>query len=152
MALTRTEAQEQILGDLQSAIEALDLAVACIGEAYEHLDEESQDRLDSTLFRPVQKAYGQAKKTQDRFARQTGVATLDPEPSGPGLSSQGAQSFIEQAVEAAALADTSISDLQDSMLPIEFGDPELRQSLANIREPLAGVPTAAREFLRTLGR
>ena len=152
MALTRTEAHEQILGDLQSAIESLDLAVACLGEAYEHLDEESQDRLDSTLFRPVQKAYGLAKKTQDRFAKQTGGATLDPEPAGPGLASQGAQSFIEQAVDAAANADSAIADLQDSMLPIEFGDPELRGALAGIREPLAGVPTAAREFLRTLGR
>ena len=152
MALTRTEAHEQILGDLQSAIEALDLAVACIGEAYEHLDEESQDRLDSTLFRPIQRAYGQAKKTQARFAEQTGASTLDPEPAGPGLASQGAQSFIEQAVEAAADGDSAISDLQDSMLPIEFGDPELRASLAAIREPLAEVPRAAQEFIRTLGR
>jgi hypothetical protein len=38
------------------------------------------------------------------------------------------------------------------MLPVEAGDAELRAGLTSVREPLGGVPAAAREFLRTLGR
>jgi hypothetical protein len=46
----------------------------------------------------------------------------------------------------------TIAELQDSMLPIESGDPELRQGLAEVRELLAELPLGARDFLRTLGR
>ena len=152
MALTRTEAHEQILGDLQTAIEAADLAVACLGEAYEHLSEDEGEQLEAILFRPAQRAYAQLKRTQDSFAQRTGGTPLTPEPASPGLASQGAQSFIEQATDAAARADEAIADLQDSMLPIEFGDPELRAALASVRELLAPIPAASREFLRTVGR
>jgi hypothetical protein len=38
------------------------------------------------------------------------------------------------------------------MLPIEFGDPDLRAGLAEVRELLGELPVASREFLRTLGR
>ena len=45
-------------------------------------------------------------------------------------------------------------DLQDSMLPVEYGDPELRAGLAEVRE-LVGEVHARRALLfksRTLGR
>lgn len=70
----------------------------------------------------------------------------------PGLSSQGVKSFVERAVAAAGEADTRIAELQDSMLPIESGDAELRAGLSEVRELLAGLPLAARQFLRVLGR
>ena len=56
---------------------------------------------------------------------------------------------MERAVVAATEASRLIAELQDSMLPIEFGDPELRATLrdARARRPL---PRAARDFLRTL--
>ncbi len=38
------------------------------------------------------------------------------------------------------------------MLPIEAGDPELRASLAEIRELIDQLATPARAFLATLGR
>lgn len=147
MALTRAEAHEQILGDLQSAIEALDLTVACLTEAYELLDEDAADRLEAGLFRPAQKAYAQAKRTQDHFARSTGAVPPAPEPASPDPLAEEALSFIEQAVDAATTADSSISELQDSMLPVEFGDADLRAALAAIREPLAGLLKASRDFL-----
>ena len=69
-----------------------------------------------------------------------------------GLASQGAAALIGRAVEAAAEADQLLAELQDSMLPVEAGDAELRAGLVSIREPLGGLPARARGFLRGLGR
>jgi len=55
-------------------------------------------------------------------------------------------------VAAVAAADGALSALQDSMLPAEVGDAELRAALANVRELLGGVRQRARELERTLGR
>jgi hypothetical protein len=60
--------------------------------------------------------------------------------------------FLDNAVEAAGRADTAIAELQDSMMPVEVGDAELRAGLAEVREALAAVRIKAREFLRTFGR
>jgi hypothetical protein len=55
-------------------------------------------------------------------------------------------------VEAVGKADRAIATLQDSMLPIEVGDAELRAGLQDVRRLIAGLPEQAREILRTLGR
>jgi hypothetical protein len=60
--------------------------------------------------------------------------------------------FVERAATASADADRRIAELQDSMLPIESGDAELRTGLSEVRELLDEIPGAARQFLRTLGR
>ncbi len=60
--------------------------------------------------------------------------------------------FIARAVSASAEADHRIAELQDSLLPIEAGDPELRTGLAEVRELIDALATRAREFLRALGR
>jgi hypothetical protein len=60
--------------------------------------------------------------------------------------------FVERAVTASTAANQMIAELQDSMLPIESGDAELRTGLTDVRELLDGVPASARQFLRTLGR
>jgi hypothetical protein len=60
--------------------------------------------------------------------------------------------LIERAVSAAGEADQSIAELQDSMLPIEVGDAELRAGLTAVRELLGGVPGKARQLERTVGR
>ncbi len=62
------------------------------------------------------------------------------------------KSFVERAVVAAEDASRVIAELQDSMMPIEAGDAELRAALAEVRELVDKVPTAAHGFLRTLGR
>jgi len=149
---TALEAREQILADLAIAIEQIAIAAACLGAAYELLDELTADRLEAELFRPVQKAFGRAKRTHSQFAVRMGLPGYDFEAPSAGLPSQGVKSFVERAVGAAGAGGGTVADLQDSMLPIEAGDPELRVGLAEVRELLDQVPGRAREFLRTLGR
>jgi len=60
--------------------------------------------------------------------------------------------FVERAVSSAMTASQLIAALQDSMLPIEVGDPALRAELADVRSRLDVLPSRARELLRTLGR
>jgi hypothetical protein len=60
--------------------------------------------------------------------------------------------LIERAADAAYDADQAIADLQDSMLPVEVGDPELRAGLSRVRETLSTVPPRARDLVRTVGR
>ena len=74
------------------------------------------------------------------------------EPQLAGRPSQGVRSFVDRAVAASGEADLILSELQDSMLPIEAGDAELRTGLAEVRGLLTGLALKAREFLRTLGR
>lgn len=152
MAITRQEAQEQILQELASATDRIALAVACLGEAYELLSVDAADRLEEELFRPAQKAYGRGKRTHDHFAERVGRPALQLEAPSAGRTSQGIKAFVERAVEAAEDADQMIAELQDSMLPIESGDAELRAGLAEVRELLGRIPKAATPFLSTLGR
>ena len=149
---TAVEAREQILADLAIAIEQIALAAACLGAAYELLDELTADRLETELFRPVQKAFGRAKRTHSQFAARVALPGYEFDAPSAGLPSQGVKAFVERAVEAAGAGGGTIADLQDSMLPIEAGDPELRVGLAEVRELLDQVPGRARGFLRTLGR
>lgn len=149
---TTLEAREEILARLSVAIERASLATACLGQAFELLDDASAERLEDALFRPVQRAYGRAKRTQTGFAERIGLPAPGAESPSAGLPSQGAKVLVERAAVAAAEADLVVADLQDSMLPIEAGDAELRAALAEVRELLAEVPAAAREFQRTFGR
>jgi hypothetical protein len=152
MAITALEARSKILDDLAAAIDQAALAVASLGEAFELLPDAAADRLESELFRPVQRAYALGKRTHAGFAARHGHPTGAFELPSPGLASQGVNSLVEQAVAATVDADRRIGELQDSMLPVESGDGELRSGLADVRELLAGVPVRAREFQRTLGR
>jgi hypothetical protein len=152
MAYTTSEARQELLDTVAWAANELGFASACLAEAYEKLDENSADRLEERCFRPVQMAYGRAKRTHTEFAGRHGLQPAAFEQQPTGLASQGAAGFIAGAVEAVGAADRSLSGLQDSMLPVEAGDEELRAGLKAIREPLGGVPGEAREFLRRLGR
>ena len=152
MAVSTAEARGRILADLAAAIAQLGFGTACLGEAYEQLDDATADRLEQTLFRPLQKAYGRAKRTQASFANRFGLEATALASASPGLASQGVKVFVTRAATAAAEADRRLAELQDSMLPIEAGDTELRAGLAEIRELLAGVPPAANAFLRSFGR
>ena len=152
MAITAYEAREQILDDLAAAVETLALAVACLGEAYDRLSVDSADRLEAELFRPAQRAFGRSKRTHAQFAERIGLDGRQFISPSPGAQSQTVKDLVEKAVTAGAEADRLIAELQDSMLPIEFGDPELRTGLTESRALLADLPTSARQFLRTLGR
>ena len=152
MAITAREARQQILDDLGDAVDRIAVAVACLGEAYEQLSVMAADRLEDELYRPVQKAYGRGKRTHSQFAERCGLGAREFEAATAGRSSQGPKAFVERAVAAADEGDRLIADLQDTMLPIESGDAELRAGLSEVRALLDGLPAAAREFLRTLGR
>ena len=93
-----------------------------------------------------------ADRREHEFAKRYELPTRSFETQLPGVASQGTKVFIEKAVEAAQLADDAIASLQDSMLPVEFGDAELRSGLAEVRVILDPLPRRARDFVRTLGR
>jgi hypothetical protein len=152
VAYTTSEARQDLLDATAQAANELGFASACLAEAYELLDEQSGDRLEEACFRPVQMAYGRVKRTHTEFAARHGLASLAFESRPAGLPSQGASGFVTRAVEAAAEADRILAEVQDSMLPVEAGDEELRAGLKSVREPLSGLPGRAREFLRGLGR
>lgn len=141
-----------MLDTLGEAIDEIAAALAALGEAYEQLGTVPADRLEEELFRPVQTAYGRAKRTYAGFAQRQGLPDRTFTPATPGRPSTGIKGFIDSGVASAAEADAILVDLQDSMMPVEVGDPELRAGLAEVRELLGDVRARAREFVRTLGR
>jgi hypothetical protein len=152
MAYTTAEGRQELLDGLASAVDRLAFALAALGAAYEQLDERNADRLEEDLFGPVQVAYGRAKATHARFADRHQLPGRTFETPSPGLPSTGAKGFIGGAVQAVADADRALADLQDSGLPAEVGDGELRASLTDVRGRLGGTRERARELERTLGR
>jgi hypothetical protein len=152
MSYTMFEGREKVLNDLAIAVEQISVAIAALGEAYEQLDEHNADVLEEQLFRPVQHAYGRAKRTHAEFAKRSGLPGRSFALQTPGAQSQTVQELIDRAVVASAYADQTIADLQDSMLPVEVGDTELRAGLANVREALGNVSVRARNLVRTVGR
>jgi hypothetical protein len=152
MAYVADEARQHLLETVAEATEAIGLALAALGAAYEQLDEQSADRLEERLFRPVQVAYGRAKRTHAGFAGRHGLTGRSFEPATAGAPSHGVKGFLEHAMEAIGEADAILAELQDSMMPVEVGDPELRAGLAEVRELIGGVAGQGREFLRTFGR
>jgi hypothetical protein len=152
MAYSASEARQQLLDTLAEATDELGFALACLAEAYENLDDQNADRLEEELFRPVQVAYGRAQLSHAEFAGRHGLPGRTFEQQSAGVSPTGATGFIHQAVEAIGEADLVLTALQDSMLPVEIGDPDLRSGLVEVRDRVRGLPERARELLRTLGR
>ncbi len=152
MAYTTAEGRARLLDEVGQAGDELGLALACLGEAYEQLDEQSAARLEEQLFRTVALAYGRLQRTHAEFAARYDAPPRTFEAQSPGIASQGAKVFIERAVEAAGEAAQLIAELQDTMLPIEVGDAALRAELSGLRKLLDELPDRARELLRTLGR
>ncbi len=73
MAYVTKEARQDLLDTVADAIEALGVALACVGAAYEQLDDAAGDRLEEALFRPIQGAYGRAQRTSTGFADRHGL-------------------------------------------------------------------------------
>jgi hypothetical protein len=152
MAYVAAEARQQLADDLGRATDELGIALAALGAAYEQLDERNADRLEEELFRPVQLAYGRAQRTHAGFAERHGLQGRTFESASAGLPSQGVKGFLDNAVEAVGKADSAIAEIQDSMMPVEVGDAELRAGLADVRETVGTLRPRAREFVRTFGR
>jgi hypothetical protein len=149
---TTADARQQLLDTLAQATEELGLALASLTEAYELLDENSAEKLEQELFRPVQIAYGRAKRTHAEFAARHGLPGREFAQPTPGAPSKGVRGFLDSAVQAVSSADATLATLQDSMLPVEVGDPPLRAGLEEVRSRLGHTGASARELVRTLGR
>src|ERR1700754_3878862 len=138
MAYTTAEGRQQLLDTIAEAIDELGQAIALLGVAYEDLDESRGDELKARLFRPAQRAYGRARRAHADFAARVGApARTFAQPPAPAAW-HGARSLVQDATEQLGAAEETLSELQDSLLPVEVGDPELRAGLAEVRELLAG--------------
>jgi hypothetical protein len=153
MPYSTSEARQQLLDDLANAIDELGVALAVLGDAYELLDEQTADRMEAELFRPVQVTYARAQRTHSGFAERHGLPTRTFVASAAGRGvGHDARSQLEAAVEAIEEADQLLVEIQDSMMPVEVGDAELRAGLADVRERVSTLPERGDGLLRTLGR
>ena len=152
MAYTNAQARQQLLDTLALAAGQIGVAVANLSAAYEQLDDAAADRLEDELFRPLQAAYGQAKRAYAEFAGRHALPARDFEPAHPHIREHNARGIIDDAAAAVARADATLAGLQDSMLPVEVGDPPLRAALEHVRTLLDDSGRRTRELTRTLGR
>jgi hypothetical protein len=152
MAYTSDSARRQLLDELAEAVQQLATAIAALGEAYDEVDERTADALEQQLFRPVQGAYGRARRTHAEFAARHQLPPWHFDAGSPGLHSGDPRVYIERAIDATERADQVIAEMQDSLLPVEVGDRELRDGLSETRELIAPVPANGRQLLRTVGR
>lgn len=152
MAYSSTEARTQILDDMAAAVDELAVALASLTEAYEALDDDGATALEEHIFRPVQSGYGRLRRTHAEFAVRHGLPERSFTPRSPGTHSGDPRVYIERALDATEDAEQRLAELQDSMLPVEVGDPPLRAGLAETRAVLAAVPAQGRLLLRTFGR
>ena len=152
MSYNAGEARVQLLDDVADASDQLALALASLGEAYEQLDEQTADTLEEQLFRPTQSAYGRLRRTHAEFAGRHGLPGREFEAISGGLHSADPRVYVDRAIEAIERADHVLSELQDSMMPVEVGDRELRAGLSETRATIAELPARARRLMRTQGR
>ena len=68
-----------------------------------------------------------------------------PAPENPRLA-------LEHAADEIQAADDMLSELQDSLLPVEVGDRELRTGLSTTRTQIASLPAVCDELVRIVGR
>jgi hypothetical protein len=152
MPYTEVEARVQLLNELADAADQLGKALTSLGAAYEQLDEQQASRLEEQLFRPVQRAYGRAKRTHAQFASRYRLGDRDFKMQSAKLPSTGVLGFIQDAVGAVERADLGLVALQESSIAIEVGDVNLRAGVAEVRQLIDGVSEAARSFERSFGR
>src|ERR1700739_2681490 len=126
MAYTSESARRQLLDELAQAVEQLAIAIAALGEAYDEVDERTADVLEQQMFRPVQGAYGRARRTHAEFAARHQLPARRFDAGSAGLHSGDPRVYLERAIDATERADHVIAEMQDSLLPVEVGDRELR--------------------------
>ncbi|HEX4673581.1 MAG TPA: hypothetical protein VH279_14990, partial [Solirubrobacteraceae bacterium] len=105
MAYSAEEARSQLLDDLAAAIDQLAFALAALGEAYDELDERAADVLEDEIFKPLQAAYGRAKRTHSEFAKRYRLPERAFEDRSPGTHSGDPRVYLERAVDAIEQAD-----------------------------------------------
>ena len=144
------EARQELLDTVARAIDQIAVALAALGDAFEQLDEKAADVLEAQLFRPVQAAYGKGKRAHSEFATRNRMRQRRFDPRAPRVGTT--FEAMERATDAIGEADGILADLQDSLLPVEVGDAELRAGLADVRRTLTGAQQRATQFVRLIGR
>lgn len=152
MTYATADARQQMLDVLGRAAGHLSLALAQLGEAYELLDEHNAERLEDELFAPVKRAYGGIRRAHDAFAQRHELPGRTFEPAPPAAPAHGAKGLVESAAELVGVCDGELSELQDSMLPVEVGDAPLRADIEQVRRLLADYRVHTRALVSTLGR
>jgi hypothetical protein len=147
-----SDGRRRLLVSVGAATDQLALALAALTEAYEQMDDAGAERLERDLFKPVQGAYGRARRTHSEFARRSGLPGRTFATPAAALPGAGVRGLIERAMEAVESADATLIELQDSLAPVEFGDRELRDGLSEVRQALDASRQRSREVLRTFGR
>ena len=152
MAYVTAEARQDLLDALAMATDDIGVALGALGDAFELLDDTTAEQLEDTLFGPVQAAYGRAKRTHTEFADRHGLPRRPFASPSPGAPSRGVKGFLDLAVDAVGRADHALAEVQDSMLPVEVGDAELRAGMSEVRRQLGDVTGQARQLVSRLGR
>jgi hypothetical protein len=152
MTYIASEARQRLLDTVAEAVDQMAAALAALGDAYEQLDVQRADALEESIFRPVQLAYGRAKRAHSDFAARHGLPRRTFVAAAPGTPGRPPREPLQRALDALGEVELVLTELQDSMLPVEVGDPELRTALADVRSALAAAAERVGELLRLLGR
>jgi hypothetical protein len=151
VSYTNDSGRRQILEDAAAAVGALSYGIAVLTEIYEQLDDPSADRLEALVFKPLQSGYGLLRRTLTEFATRYGMRSpAFPDPSQALPTDP--RAALEHVADAAVQADEMLSELQDTLLPVEVGDAELRAGLSGTRTAIASVPGQCAELIRLFGR
>lgn len=152
MPYSSAEGRQEILDALGGAADRLAVALGLLEGAYELADEHTAELLEENLFRPTQLAYGRLRRTHAEFAARSGLAGREFPPAPEGAPARGLKGLVEEAAGEVATADRQLAELQDSMLPVEVGDQQLRAGLEEGRTLIGRVGPGSRELLRNFGR
>jgi hypothetical protein len=152
MTYVAGEARQELLDTVAQAADTLSAALASLGGAFDMLDDHAGEQLEDQLFRPLQVAYGRARRTHTEFATRVGLPTRQFAPADVGHPSQGVMGFLDAAVESIEEADDILSELQDSLLPVEVGDQEVRSGISEVRRIIGALPEKGRRFEGLVGR
>ncbi len=151
MSYTNDSGRRQIIDDSVAGANYMGDALAALGEAYELLDERAADQMEESVFKPTQAAYGQLKRTLTEFALRYGLpqptfpVSMVPAPTDPHTT-------LDRVADLIQSTDDVLADLQDTLLPVEVGDAELRAGLSRTRTLIGRVPASAEALIRILGR
>ncbi len=151
MSYSTESGRQQILDEAAAAVEELGTALAVLADAYDHLDEHAADRVEESVFRPLQAAYGQLRRTHAEFAARYNLPARTFRPGNAGLPAD-VRVLLERIADATQAAEDGLAALQDSLLPVEVGDAELRAGLSRTRTLIASVPATCDDIVRTIGR
>jgi hypothetical protein len=151
VSYTNDSGRRQILDDSVAGANYMGDALTALAEAYELLDDHAADQMETSVFKPTQAAYGQLKRTLTEFATRYGLpqpsfaASIVPAPTDPHTT-------LDRVADLVGSADDAIAELQDTLLPVEVGDEELRAGLSRARTLIGRVPASAEDLIRILGR